>query len=741
MTKIFTPAFPPRRPARYLLLAFAFLTLIYLHRSFSDPSRVALDPLQPVPPPPQSQPPDADPAPILDSSKPGPQSDIFLGDDIDSSEDEQLPPPPPPPAAHDPELDTSKGQSDSPYVVPPNVEPPAIEKPQDLSALRPSSLQRPHFSDEMEEKEEEEEASSGFDSKKTPPPGPEDAHPIDRLVYDAQHVFAELMSKETDNINDAAQAYRKRRGRHPPPGFDKWFHYAQSRHSVIVEDFFDQIYHDLEPFWGLPPATLRKESWDFEMTIHIREGKAVTSSDWFWTVIWLDLIDSIQHLLPDMDIALNPMDEPRIVTPWEDMEKYMIKAKKTVKLPKATKVRSEFQTLPDPAYGDFSTATRKKVFEETNPYWAHVRRGCPPDSLARTTPLQESFADPPNISMANAKPHMYEGFVSNYTMSTELCHQPDLQGLQGILIEPLSTSTTTTLFPLFGGSKLHVNNEILLPAPMYWNEEERFTGGDDHGVSWGNKADHVVWRGVATGGRNRESNWRGFQRHRFVSMNNATEILRAEMGDHEPENFSLPGDKDDAFQYNITAQEADQLAEWVDEWANVGFIDLNCEPPEEDGVCSYTSPHFDIVPGLRMVDQFNSKYLPDLDGNSFSGRYLGFLRSTSLPIKSTLFREWHDSRLLAWKHFVPMDNRYGDYYGLMDYFLGFNGKGGHDSVAKQIAQDGKDWAEKVLRKEDMQIYTLRLLLEYARLLDDDREILGWVEDILRDPSLEKDWSL
>jgi hypothetical protein len=31
----------------------------------------------------------------------------------------------------------------------------------------------------------------------------------------------------------------------------------------------------------------------------------------------------------------------------------------------------------------------------------------------------------------------------------------------------------------------------------------------------------------------------------------------------------------------------------------------------------------------------------------------------------------------------------------------------------------------VLRREDMQIYVMRLLLEYARLCDDDRDVLGW----------------
>lgn len=368
------------------------------------------------------------------------------------------------------------------------------------------------------------------------------------------------------------------------------------------------------------------------------------------------------------------------------------------------------------------------------PYWRIARRGCDPKSLARTTDLQESFEHAPTINMTLAAPHMNDGYVSNYTLSTELCHQPDLQGLEGILIAPLSTSATKTLFPMFGGSKLGINNEILLPAPMYWNEEERFTGGDDHGGPWAQKKDNAIWRGVATGGNNTEHNWRGFQRHRFVAMNNGSKLATVEAGEHTPENFAMPEP-----QYGVQAQKDGHLGEWVQQWANVSFVDLMCSPPLDDGSCNYTNHYFTRAKGLKMAEQFDHKYVPDIDGNSFSGRYLGFLRSTSLPIKSTIWREWHDSRLVAWKHFVPMDSRFGDYFGIMDYFIGYNGVGGHDRAAEKIASEGKEWAERVLRKEDMQVYVLRLLLEYGRLLDDGRERLGWVDDVLADPSLEQPW--
>ncbi len=56
-------------------------------------------------------------------------------------------------------------------------------------------------------------------------------------------------------------------------------------------------------------------------------------------------------MLPDMDIALNAMDEPRIVAPWEEINKYMEIERATRKMAPPKQVVSDFQTLtlqPDP---------------------------------------------------------------------------------------------------------------------------------------------------------------------------------------------------------------------------------------------------------------------------------------------------------------------------------------------------------------------------------------------------------
>ena len=121
---------------------------------------------------------------------------------------------------------------------------------------------------------------------------------------------------------------------------------------------------------------------------------------------------------------------------------------------------------------------------------------------------------------------------------------------------------------------------------------------------------------------------------------------------------------------------------------------------------------------------------PDIDGASYSGRYRAILHSNSLPMKATIYDEWHDSRLIAWKHFVPMDVSNVDLYGLLEYFFGYEDEvAGHDEVARKIAVEGSQWANTVLRTEDMLVYIYRLVLEMARLQDDRRLQMGYVADL------------
>lgn len=206
-------------------------------------------------------------------------------------------------------------------------------------------------------------------------------------------------------------------------------------------------------------------------------------------------------------------------------------------------------------------------------------------------------------------------------------------------------------------------------------------------------------------------------------MANGSAVRLAEQGDLDaPPNMKIP----DIAAYNISALRDNHLGDWVENFSDAAFVVLECFPNPNPPFCDYTDHFFSVEKSTPMIFQYNYKYLPDIDGNSYSGRYRAFLGSTSVPIKATIYDEWHDSRLVPWKHFVPMDITFVDFYGIMEYFLGYRGRNGHDDVAEKIAMDGKEWAERALRREDMRVYVFRLLLEYARICDNNRDRLGWV---------------
>jgi hypothetical protein len=120
-------------------------------------------------------------------------------------------------------------------------------------------------------------------------------------------------------------------------------------------------------------------------------------------------------------------------------------------------------------------------------------------------------------------------------------------------------------------------------------------------------------------------------------------------------------------------------------------------------------------------EHWRHRHLIDLDGAGFSGRFIPFLQSNSLVYRTGLFRTWFGERVHPWRHYIPIDVRLHDLWDLVSFFGGNKG----NRAAERVANDGREWAKRALRKEDMQIYMFRLLLEWGRLVDDRRETLGF----------------
>lgn len=57
------------------------------------------------------------------------------------------------------------------------------------------------------------------------------------------------------------------------------------------------------------------------------------------------MITAVSKYLPDMDIVMNRLDQPRVIVPWEDMQAALKKEEASRALPPAQEVKNEFTKL------------------------------------------------------------------------------------------------------------------------------------------------------------------------------------------------------------------------------------------------------------------------------------------------------------------------------------------------------------------------------------------------------------
>ena len=550
------------------------------------------------------------------------------------------------------------------------------------------------------------------------------SHPIMKLMKDARESHDEKLSRRSFSVEEAAERYRQARGRHPPPGFERWVQAALKANSIIVEDYFDRIYKDLTPWWAMETKKIRARAHAWPWVVSVRNGTAEGVGDVedrvAWLELWTNLVKEFAEHMPDVDMPINYMDESRLLVPFDEISKLVSKEREERSMPSPVDAKSEYGGLAE------VDAAKPKLY---NPRWAGPKKSywdlavkaCGPESPAHGVKAMKDFTGPAEFPQNYRPDYAYEGFIYNWTAATDPCEQPHLRQLHGTFVEPISLSSTDELIPLFGGSKLPMNNEILIPGAMYLTDDEFYEGGRNHGAPWRRKKDGVIWRGDASGGRPHPGTWHHFHRLRLIDMLNATTVARAEKSEaRRARTFELP----DTNIYNSSHTKQKDLAPWIDSLADVGFVKM-CPP----GECDFIFEYYKEIERKPMRDQYQYKLLPDADGNSFSARFRGFLRSTSVPLKATIYSEWHDDRLTPWVHFVPLDNTFRDLYPVLEFFADGSGQEG-DSAARFIAQRGQHWAEQALRREDMRLYVWRLLLEWARICDDNRHALGYVDDLL-----------
>ncbi|KAF7563791.1 hypothetical protein G7046_g292 [Stylonectria norvegica] len=534
------------------------------------------------------------------------------------------------------------------------------------------------------------------------------SHPIWYLINDAEREFKETREKQSKTLEAAVVEYRKRYGIPPPPHFDKWFEFAKSNDVQLVDEF-DTIYDLITPFWGLKPKTIRaraKEALGFEnglMGVAIRDHKVVFQQggqEWMRNAT-KGMMDKFIQYLPNMDLAFNIHDEPRIVVPHDDLTRLVRKAKDET-MPAANRVVSpknsftkESPELNDGHSFEETKLTRFNVFAH-QPTWTNSRMSCPPDSPARILEEDERTDDLSKYGVSEL------GFVYNTTAMSDICLTPSLSATYGFFDRPNAFNVVHDLFPIFSQSKISSYGDLVYPSPWYWYEKVAYD--EDKDVDWTKKEAKLYWRGSTTGGFSRNGGWRRQHRQHLVQKINAgdqAKIMVNKGGAETP-------------RWEVKAVPRGDYRDLIDvHFSHVG----QCDP----GDCDAQIEFFDVTDRVEQQDAWQAKYLLDMDGNAFSGRFYAFLQSRSLTFKLAVFREWHFEWLRPWAHYIPFSLQGDDWLEAVRFFD--TGVGANE--AERIAMASREWANKVVRKEDMEAWFFRLLLEYARVIDDDRETIGF----------------
>ncbi|CAD6501739.1 BgTH12-01988 [Blumeria graminis f. sp. triticale] len=543
-----------------------------------------------------------------------------------------------------------------------------------------------------------------------PTPVKNSSHPIWQLILDNEKDWKKKLARQSQSLSEAVTEYRRRYGIHPPPNFDKWYEFAKARNVRFIDEY-DNIQQNLAPFWGLKPATIRaraREAIGFDANnligALIRNGelqKIAGGSEWQMEATE-GMMDGFIKYLPDMDLAFNIHDEPRVLVPYEDLTRLIFIADNQTKpVANATlEPINSWSTRPvdmnDGSRFEDVRRTRFNVFAH-QPTWAHSRISCSPDSPARILEDNQMADNLKNYAMGEL------GFIYNQTAHSDICQSPSFSNKHGFFDRPNAFNVAQDLIPVFSQSKISSFNDILYPSPWYWSGKVPYDSSID--PTWAEKKDQVYWRGSTTGGFSRDGSWRRQHRQQMVQKINTNDRAKILVNKSE----------DSSEDWQTKEVPRSDFKELFD----VHFTHVDqCDPAD----CDAQKEFFSIKGWAKQNTAWKYKYLIDVDGNAFSGRFYAFLKSRSLIYKLAIFREWHDEWLKPWFHYIPMSLKGDEWIEAVRWFAG---EAPGKKNAEKIALQGKEWADKILRNEDLEAWFFRLLLEYGRLVDDNREVIGY----------------
>ncbi|KAJ7087520.1 hypothetical protein C8R44DRAFT_893220 [Mycena epipterygia] len=452
-----------------------------------------------------------------------------------------------------------------------------------------------------------------------PPPPPPDSNSHTPLDTDASNAglgnidaaITALYAAQPHTPAAARARYTLKTGRTPPHGFDAFVDYA-GQHGCLV-DAYDGVHADFLPFWQaerrapqrgwfrqrvkVVEERLKKDSRGLT-ALTVRDGK-VHRPEYQGTYFdgdWENTINKFASALPPLTVIINGRDEPRVV--FDALQLF----------------EDNTTTTTTTSFLDLTDRTPFALSPPSTAAFFAPRAGCKPrgggvgDVSFLTSASSAEFTTDlvPVLSMAKVG-----GGVPSLGLGGGLDTGAGVGDAAGGGQGGGGGG---------GGGEHTCFADVLVPGEFYYRNSwwaGKFEYPDN--VAWADKRDVLYWRGKSNGGHIRGTNYQSFPRFRLIDLA------------ARPENVQKG-----LFDVRMT-----------------GWHESHCTTDDCDAEAIKKAYNIsgEVVP---REEAYQYKYLLDVDGNTFSGRYLGLLRSGGLVFKSTAFTEFFTPWLVPFEHFIPV---------------------------------------------------------------------------------------
>lgn len=308
-----------------------------------------------------------------------------------------------------------------------------------------------------------------------------DAHVIERMHLEAKLKDHQRYTRQSATFPDAKAAYKQRYHRDPPWAFGTWYQLARAWDSQLIDDGFDQIAEQLEPYRDYfahdcdqaeySPSFLNQ--WRLiQMCFEDRQVSVAGFMEKWYVEALKFLVTEFKDWAPNVCVLINVGDEPRVLLPHE--------------LPAEAKVpKGDIK-------GKYQCPKLKFTDKRHQNVWPDVQQSC------RPTP------EPDNQDARDT--------WSNVDSMRDMCrlgasfHHGTLEAPDNMMIQQQPV-------PILSAAKLSPFADILLPSP--WRLTERPQWHDFEDLDWTQKRAMLYWRGSTTGGYGHDSSWH-FHRQNLV---------------------------------------------------------------------------------------------------------------------------------------------------------------------------------------------------------------------------------